>query len=167
MLAVATLSGLTLTGCGTGGETANSGKRGTRHTSPEPGKTSPRTRPRGVPSIIFETPGDEGAKSTFTALVRVTGVKLSEAAIGKRNVSGQGHLHFILDGGKYDSPTYSSAAPELFRKEHSVGKFSPSGEPSMTYRNIPPGEHTLEAVLVHNNNRGKKYVASTGFPIKP
>jgi hypothetical protein len=100
------------------------------------------------------------------ATVKLTGFKLSPSTVGKPPKAGQGHLHFALDGGKYDFPKYSGANGQLAVKLGVQGKYSPSVTPSITYKNLPAGKHTLEVYLANNDHSNVGPEAKTTFTVK-
>jgi hypothetical protein len=88
----------------------------------------------------------------FTAMVALTGVELDAKAVGKKPQTGKGHLHFELDGGKYDSANYSGANGKLAEQLGTDGKYSPSVTRAITYSGIPAGEHTLKVYVANNDH---------------
>jgi hypothetical protein len=87
-----------------------------------------------------------------TAQVDLEGFMVDAAAVGMAPADGKGHLHFSMDGGTFDFPQYSGANGELAEKLGVQGKYSPSVEPTITYKDLPPGEHTLEVYLANNDH---------------
>src|SRR3954469_16745239 len=68
----------------------------------------------GSPSIRFTTPkAGADTPSTVTFRVALANFSLDPADVGKRNKTGRGHLHFQMDGGKFDYPKYSGANGNL------------------------------------------------------
>ncbi len=68
----------------------------------------------GSPSVKFVTPkagATTGSKVTFT--VKLTNFKLDPANVGKMKRANDGHIHFAMDGGKFDYPKYSGANGQL------------------------------------------------------
>jgi hypothetical protein len=88
----------------------------------------------------------------FTAKVRLTNFAIDPAAIGKSPQPGRGHLHFQLDGGRFDIPQHSGANGQMARDLGVDGKYSPAGAPEITYSDIPPGTHVLKVLLANNNH---------------
>ena len=76
-------------------------------------------------------------KRKFTVKVKVTNFKLAPKAVGKAPQPGKGHIHFSLDGGKYDFPRYSAPNGKLADKYGTAGKYSEAFKPTITYRKIP------------------------------
>ncbi len=103
--------------------------------------------------VTFVTP-DEGATvdSKFTARVKLTDFTIDTAAIGKSPQPGRGHLHFSLDGGRFDIPEHSGMNGQVAKDLGVDGKYSPAGEPQITYDKIPPGKHVLRVTLANNNH---------------
>src|SRR5437762_1022689 len=84
-------------------------------------------RTRGA-AVRFITPrtGSTVTGSTVHVRVRVTGFTLDARDVGKPARQGFGHLHFSLDGGRYDTPRYSGANGALAARIGAQGKYSPS-----------------------------------------
>ena len=82
------------------------------------------------------------------------------------NSPNTGHLHFSLDGGKFDTPKYSGENGKLAAQLGVDGKYSPSLEPSIPYEGIPKGEHTLEVDLANNDHSETGTTASTTFTVE-
>ena len=119
------------------------------------------------PSVRFTTPkagAMTGSKVTF--VVKLTNFKLDPKDVGKQNKPGQGHLHFAMDGGKYDYPKYSGANGRLAVKLGIAGKYSPSVTPSITYRGLPSGKHTLVVFLANNDHSPVGPKASVSFTVR-
>ncbi|MFL5821374.1 MAG: hypothetical protein ACJ76S_11905 [Solirubrobacteraceae bacterium] len=100
------------------------------------------------------------------ANVKVTGFKLDAAAVGKAPKKGQGHLHFSMDGGKYDLPKYSGPNGKLAVKLGVQGKYSPSVTPTITYKGLPKGKHKLEVYVANNDHTNAGPEADTKFTVK-
>src|SRR5690242_9356493 len=93
----------------------------------------------GKPSVAFVSPSAGATtSSTVRFTVRLANFELDPEDVGKRNRSHRGHLHFQMDGGKFDFPKYSGANGVLAAKLGIAGKYSPSVTPSITYRHLPP-----------------------------
>lgn len=147
MLAVSALAALGLAACGGGDD------EGTTTTG------------EGA-SVSFTEPTDGATTgSTLTANVEVSGFEIDAAAVGKANEEGKGHLHFSMDRGKYDYPKYSGANGKLAEKLGVEGKYSPSTEPTITYKGLPTGKHTLEVDLVNNDHSETGTSATTTFEV--
>lgn len=91
--------------------------------------------------------------STVTIVVAVKNLKLSAAHFGGQPVTGEGHLLFSLDRGKFDRPKYSGANGRLAAEIGVEGKYSPGVKNKITYKHIPDGVHTIAVYLVANNHK--------------
>lgn len=117
------------------------------------------------PSVSFVTPqagAMAGSKVTFK--VKLSNFAIDAANVGKANKANRGHLHFALDGGKYDYPKYSGANGKLAAQLGIAGKYSPAVANTITYSKLPKGKHTLTVFLVnndHTNNGAKAKIAFT------
>jgi hypothetical protein len=117
--------------------------------------------------VSFTSPAEGSTvESKFTARVSLENFELDPAAVGKAKEEGKGHLHFSLDGGKYDHPKYSGANGKLAVQLGVDGKYSPSVTPDITYQGIPAGKHTLEVFLANNDHSNAGPTASTTFTVK-
>ncbi len=83
--------------------------------------------------------------------VDVSGFRLSARDLDKAPKQGSGHLHFRLDGGRYDRQRYSGANGRLAARLGVAGRFSPALRPTMTYRALPAGRHRLVVSLANND----------------
>ncbi len=106
------------------------------------------------------------ARDTVRAKLDLSGFTIDPKAVGQKPEEGHGHLHFQMDGGKLDFPKYSGPNGELAEKLGVEGKYSPSVEPQITYRNVPPGEHTLKVFLANNDHSHTGVEASTNFSVR-
>ena len=105
------------------------------------------------PSVTFIEPkGDATVGPDFTATVKLDNFKIDPAAVGKAPQDKVGHLHFSLDDGKYDTPVYSGANGKLAKQLNVDGQYSPAVMPTITYKDVPPGKHTLKVELANNNH---------------
>jgi hypothetical protein len=116
-------------------------------------------------SFISPMPGSE-VSGPVAVKVNLDGFAINAANVGKAAMAGEGHLHFSMDGGKYDQPKYSGANGELAVKLGTQGKYSPSVMPEITYANLPAGEHTLKVFLANNDHSDAGPVAETTFTVK-
>jgi hypothetical protein len=118
-------------------------------------------------SVIVDAPADGSTvKNPVKVMVDLNDFEIDAAAVGKAAMAGQGHVHFSMDGGKYDLPRYSGANGELAVKLGVQGKYSPSVTPSITYRNLPKGEHTLTVFLANNDHSAAGPTATTRFTVE-
>ena len=155
----AVLVALVAAGCG-------SSKKSSSNTTPAP---APAAKPVGAPGakVTFVAPKD-GATVTGTVKVKVkvTGFKLAPQAVGQPPMQGEGHLHFSMDGGKFDHPKYSGANGQLAVKLGVDGKYSPSVTPTITYKGLPKGKHVLEVYLANNDHSNTGVEGKTSFMIR-
>lgn len=118
-------------------------------------------------SVMFNAPADGSTVGNpVKVAVDLTDFKVDAAAVGKAAAAGKGHIHFSMDGGKYDLPRYSGANGDLAVKLGVQGKYSPSVTPSITYRNLPKGEHTLTVFLANNDHSPAGPTATTRFTVE-
>ena len=118
------------------------------------GSEGQTSKPRQAANVSFTTPA-EGADvqgDTVKARVDLKSFALDAKNVGKKATPGRGHLHFSLDGGKFDFPKYSGENGKLAKMLGVDGKYSPSVTPTITYRGIPAGEHTLKVELANNDH---------------
>ena len=119
-----------------------------------------------APKVTLTSPGEgESIGSKFTAKVDLAGFKLDPKDVGKKAEDGHGHLHFSLDGGKYDSAKYSGANGKLAEQLGTDGKYSPSVAPQITYSGIPAGKHTLVVDLANNDHSDTGDKAEVTFTV--
>ena len=76
---------------------------------------------------------------SVTAEVTLDGFEIDAVGVGKANEPNKGHLHFSLDGGKFDDPKYSGANGDLAVKLGVDGMYSPSVEPTHHLRGPAEG----------------------------
>ena len=103
--------------------------------------------------------------NTVAARVALSGFRLDPKDVGKANKPGQGHLHFSMDGGRYDTPKYSGANGQLAVKLGVDGKYSPAVAPNIVYKGIPAGAHTLRVDLVNNDHSPTGKYATVKFRV--
>jgi hypothetical protein len=114
-----------------------------------------------APKVAFTSPGaGDSVGSKFTAKVDISGFQIDAKDVGKKAVDGRGHLHFSLDGGKYDSAKFSGANGKLAEQLGTDGKYSPSVAPTITYNNIPKGKHVLKVYVANNDHSESGAVAT-------
>ena len=104
-----------------------------------------------IGSVALVAPGAT-AGSRFTARVKLANFVIDPGAVGTAPVPGRGHLHFQLDGGKFDYPRYSGPNGRIAAKAAVDGQYSPSFAPEITYSHIPKGRHVLKVFLAQNNH---------------
>jgi hypothetical protein len=118
-------------------------------------------------SVSFAEPTDGAAVGDpVTAEVELEGFTINADEVGMDNVEGEGHLHFSMDGGKYDKPQFSGANGELAVQLGVDGEYSPSTEETITYEGLPKGEHTLEVDLVNNDHTETGKSATVTFEVE-
>ena len=104
----------------------------------------------GSPTVTFAPPQVHSTTATFH--VRLKNFTIDPQDVGKQPIAGKGHLHFSMDGGKYDFPKYSGANGKLAVTLGTQGKYSPAVKPTITYRHLPKGKHTLVVHLANNDH---------------
>lgn len=92
--------------------------------------------------------------------------KIDAKNVGKANMTDRGHLHFSVDGGKFDYEKYSGANGALAAKLGIAGKYSPSVTPSVTYTGLPKGKHTAAVFIVNNDHSNTGTSATLVFMVK-
>jgi hypothetical protein len=118
-------------------------------------------------AVRFVTPkagATTGSNVTFS--VKLTNFKLDAKDVGKRKKANMGHLHFQMDGGKFDYPKYSGANGELAVKLGIAGKYSPAVRPSISYKHLPAGKHKLVVFLANNDHSATGAQASISFTVR-
>ncbi len=117
--------------------------------------------------VTFASPATgETVTGPVRAQVDLENFDIDAESVGKPPETGTGHLHFTMDGGKFDKPRYSGANGELAVKLGVDGKYSPAVAPEITYRNLPPGEHTLTVQLANNDHSDTGTQAETTFTVE-
>jgi hypothetical protein len=142
---------------------------GSSNSSSSSSNTASTAAKVGAPgaTIAFVAPKNGSTTaSTVNAKVKVTGFKIAPAAVGKPAVQGEGHLHFSMDGGKFDQPKYSGANGQLAKKLGVNGQYSPSTTPSITYAGLPSGKHVLVVYLANNDHTDTGVTTTTTFTVK-
>ena len=116
------------------------------------------------PTVHFVTP-KQGATLGGAVKVKValTNFQIAPQAVGQAPRPGQGHLHFRMDGGKFDFPKYSGPNGLIAKKLGVTGHYSPALAPDITYKNLPPGRHKLEVYLANNNHTNVGVEAEVAF----
>ena len=121
----------------------------------------------GKPSVRFTSPTASATTgSTATFKVKLTNFTIDAKHVGMKKMANHGHLHFAMDGGKYDYPRYSGANGKLAVKLGIAGKYSPSVTPSITYKHLPKGQHRLVVFLANNDHSPNGAKASLRFRVK-
>jgi hypothetical protein len=151
------VSALGIAACGSSSKSSSTSTSAGTKTVPAPGA-----------SVTFITP-QNGATTgrTVTAKVKVKGFKLSANTLGQPAKQGEGNLHFRMDDGKYDSPKYTGIDAQLATKyTGTTGKFSIATKPTITYKNLPPGLHTLVVDLANNDQTATGVRTQVVFSVK-
>jgi hypothetical protein len=150
---------LAIAGCGSSSDDSGSTQRSQAPGAPTAGK------PKGEVRIV--TP-KSGAKTSSTLHVRVAlkHFKIAPGAVGQAPRPGEGHLHFTMDGGKYDFPKYSGANGLIAKKLGVTGHYSPALAPKITYKGLPPGKHVLVVNLANNNHTTVGVKATVAFTLR-
>jgi hypothetical protein len=118
-------------------------------------------------SVTFVSPEDGATESsTVTAEVELSNFEINAQDVGGPPMDGEGHLHFSMDGGKFDEPKFSGENGKLAKQLGVNGEYSPSTEPTITYENLPAGEHTLEVYLANNDHSDAGVEAETTFTVE-
>ena len=120
---------------------------------------------RGEVSFASPRPGAQTG-GTVHVKVRLHDFQIAPGAVGQAPRPGQGHLHFQMDGGRYDEPRYSGKNGLIARKLGVAGKYSPALAPVITYRRLPPGRHRLEVYLANNNHTNVGVDSEVRFSVK-
>jgi len=105
-----------------------------------------------------------GTRVVLTA--KLANFAIDAKNVGLANMAGMGHLHFQVDGGKYDYPRYSGPNGQLAAKLGIAGKYSPSVTPSVTYTGLPKGMHTAKVFIVNNDHSNTGSSAKLVFTVK-
>jgi hypothetical protein len=151
---------LVVAGCGGGGSKHASAAAATAATPQHVGAPGAAVR------FITPRAGSTVTGSTVRVRVRVTGFTPDARDVGKPARQGFGHLNFSLDGGRYDTPRYSGANGAQAAKLGVQGKYSPSVTPTITYRHVRPGRHTLVVYLANNDDSNTGVQATVTFTVR-
>jgi hypothetical protein len=127
-----------------------------------PGGAGTEKTPR--PRVAFVASSQTGPDRTFS--VRLSSFRLTTAGLGKRATRGRGHIHFALDGGRFDRSPHVTVTGALAKEATAArGRYTPSARPRITYRGLPQGRHTLVATLVDSLHRRVGTPARTAFTV--
>ena len=120
-----------------------------------------------APAVHFVTPKAGATTGTSVSFkVALKNFSLDPADVGKRNKPHRGHLHFQMDGGKYDYPKYSGPNGNLAKTLGIAGKYSPSIAPVITYKHLSAGSHTLTVFLANNDHSAEGAKATIHFTVR-
>jgi hypothetical protein len=128
--------------------------------------TPPKTAKKYGVSFVKPKPNSTAKGGKLAATVKLTNFTLDPKDVGKAPKPGKGHLHFSVDGGKYDFPKYSGPNGQLAKKLGVTGKYSPSVTNSITYKNLPKGKHTISVQLANNDHSPAGGAAQVAFTVK-
>jgi hypothetical protein len=159
VVSLTVIAAVAVTGCG-------SDKKSSSSSSSKPKPTQQKLKGPKI-GVAFKAPkANAKLGKTVTATVKLTNFKLDPKDVGKAPAVGKGHLHFTMDGGKYDFPKYSGANGKLAKKLGVAGKYSPSVTPSITYKGLPKGKHSLKVALANNDHSNAGATSSVTFTVK-
>jgi hypothetical protein len=120
-----------------------------------------------APAVNFVKPKANAATgSSVTFTVHLKNFSLDPADVGKRNKAHRGHLHFQMDGGKFDYPKYSGVNGTLAKALGIAGTYSPSIAPQIVYRHLPAGKHTLTVFLANTDHSPVGAKATIHFKVR-
>ena len=113
--------------------------------------------------VTFLSPEDGEALpgARVRVRVRLNGKLAPKANVVVDKTDGLVHLHFQLDGGKYDTPEHSDSA--LLEFEKSAGSYSGAAVAHVTYSGLAPGSHVLRVELVNNDHDPAAGVSSASL----
>jgi hypothetical protein len=148
------------TGCGSSKKSSSSAS-----TTPQPQQQQIKGPKIGV-AFVKPKPNGTAKGGKVTATVKLKKFTLDPKDVGKAPKPGKGHLHFSMDNGKFDYPRYSGANGKLAKKLGVTGKYSPSVTPSITYKGLPRGKHTLSVQLANNDHSNAGASAKVTVKVK-
>ena len=129
----------------------NDSKSDASKSKPGSADANPHYGARGA-KVAFVSPKPGAAlQGPVRVRVRVSGFRLDARDVGKPPKRGVGQLHFRMDGGKFDKPRYSGRAAALAARLGVDGRYSVTTTPTITYRGLPRGRHTIVATLANND----------------
>ena len=130
-------------GCGEKKDTTESSSATTTDEAPAAPKSE----------VAFVTPKNGSTvKGALLCKVKLKNFEIDPKAVGQSPQPGRGHLHFEMDGGKFDFPKYSGANGKMAVQLKVDGKYSPALTTDITYKNLPKGKHKVEVYLANNNH---------------
>ncbi len=117
-------------------------------------------------SVEVVTP-EAGArtKSEVMVTVELRNFELHAKDVGEMKDARTGHLHFSMDDGRYDYPAYSGVNGKLAAMLGTAGEYSPAVAPTITYSNLPKGEHRLDVILANTRHSPAGPRASVTFTV--
>lgn len=134
-------------------------------TNPPPEAGSGPASPEATVTITSPRPGAT-VGPRFTATVDLARFVIEPRAIGGAPVAGRGHLHFQLDGGRFDVPRHAGPNGTAAEQLGVDGKYSPAVRPEITYRRIPPGRHRLVVFLANHDHTDTGVRAAVEFEVE-
>lgn len=156
--AVAVIVAAALAGCGSSGA-------GTRSSPAPAAQGAQASGPQ--PTVRFMAPRNGATESgTVKAKVALQHFQIAPNAVGQAPRPGHGHLHFRLDGGKFDYPKYSGVNGMIAKKLGVTGHYSPALAPEITYRHLPAGKHELTVNLANNNHTNVGVESKVHFTVR-
>ncbi|MFL5781993.1 MAG: hypothetical protein ACJ760_11830 [Thermoleophilaceae bacterium] len=159
-LPAAALAAVALAACGSSDSKSSS----SASTTPAP---APQKVQGPKVGVAFKKPKPNSKVGPkFTATITLSNFQLDPKDVGQKPQLGKGHVHFSLDGGKYDFPKYSGENGKLAKKLGVTGKYSPSVTKEITYKSIPKGKHTLKVELANNDHSPAGASATTTFTVQ-
>ena len=134
----------------------------------KPGRAhaNPHVRAPGARLRIVSPLRGASVGGRVRAEVAVRRFHLTARGLAKAPREGWGHLHFRLDGGRYDRRPYSGADGRLAGRLGVTGRFTPAVHPTVTYRGLPAGRHRLEVSLANNDLSDTGVHAATVFHVR-
>lgn len=108
--------------------------------------------PEGEIKITDPDDGDTVDGEDLKITLNVSGFELDERAFGQESEEGRGHLHFSLDGGRYDVSRHTGENGEQAERIGSAGRYTPVVDDTITYQDVPPGPHRLVVTLANNDH---------------
>ena len=159
LILTALLAAIAIVGCGS---SSSSSKSPSAVSSTVQSLTTP---PKS--EVNFTSPKDGATTGSDVQFkVALKNFKINPAAVGQAPRPGEGHLHFAMDGGKYDFPKYSGQNGLLGKKLGVNGHYSPALAPKITYTHLPKGKHTLEVYLANNNHTNVGVESELHFTVR-
>jgi hypothetical protein len=157
--------GAALAACGSSSSSSSSSSDSSTGNSAVSSTPPPPTSPGS--KVAFVTPHNGATMgSTVTAKVKLTHFRIDPKAVGQAPRPGVGHLHFVLDGGKYDFVKYSGPNGKIGKQLGVNGKYSPALAPTITYAHLPAGKHQLGVILANNNHTSTGVTAGVSFTVR-
>jgi hypothetical protein len=164
---IGALVGVTVVAIGDGGPAGGRARfNSTAGGAPGTARANPHRRAPGARVRILSPSRGASVRQPVVIKVEVSGFRLSAAGLDKAPKQGSGHLHFRMDGGRFDRGRYSGANGRLAARLGVAGRFSPAVRPTITYRGLPAGRHTLAVSLANNDLSETGVRARTVFTVR-